>query len=211
MSAWQKEQPLLNSSCQGVPLGGYLNSQNSNSWSYIVRWFPFFPWPNFILLLRYKNMPQERSLQKRVLVPRHLVGRRESPFQFWRPRKQQNPRVQVKAQGRSQETKKRWRRRETLSWGKKTQDRRPKSQRPSSSLQLISLQGKLPTPPNNGPKSQKCSSQPKVSDWTGRKHQSCLESFWENTRSYHSFLWEWGLNLNVFKTPTSYSNVCSCV
>ncbi|CAK6446897.1 unnamed protein product [Pipistrellus nathusii] len=91
--------------------------------------------------------------------------------------KHQSPRPQVKAQGRSHESKRKWKSKETILWGKKTQNRRPKSQRPSSSLQLINLQKKLLVPPQNWAKNPKCPSQPKVSDLTRRKHRSCLESF----------------------------------
>lgn len=129
----------------------------------------FFPGPNFLLFLRYRNKPQERSLQKRVLVPTHLVGRRGRPSQLWRPPKLQSPRPQVKARGRSQDSKKRWRKKQTLCWGKKTQDRLPKSQRPSSSLLLVNLQGKLPSHLSNVLKSPGCPSRPNIRDSTRGK------------------------------------------
>ena len=75
-------------------------------------------------------MPQERSLQKRILVPTHLVGRKERPFWFWRPQRQQSPRAQVKAQERSQESKDRQRKKEALCLGKepKTDAQNPRGQ-----------------------------------------------------------------------------------
>ena len=99
----------------------------------------------------------------------HLMGGRERPPQLWRPQQMRSPRPQVKAQGRSQESKKSWRKKEPLRWGKKTQDRLLKSLRPSSSLLLVNLRKKLPVPPKSGPQNSKYPSQPKIRNSTSRK------------------------------------------
>lgn len=150
-------------------------------------------------------MPQERSLQNRVLAPKHLVGRRERPSQLRSPRKLQSPRPQVKAQGRSQESKKSWRKKGIPHWGRKTQGRLPKSQRPSSSRLLVNLPEKLPTPPNSGPKKPRVPQSTEISDSAGRKPRRSRRAVGPRC----SLLQERGLDLKILRTPTSNSGLCS--
>lgn len=144
MFASHKEKAIPYSLCCSVPFRGSLNFKNRSSLGYVVSSLAHIH--HLFLFLRYKKLPQERSVQERVLVPTQPVGRRERPPQPWRPQELRRPRPQGKAQGGRPESKNRRRKKETLHWAVKTQDRLPRSQRPSSSLLLVNLRKKPPEP-----------------------------------------------------------------
>lgn len=117
MPVCQKAKPSRMLSHCSIPLGGDMMI------SLLRGTLSGFPLDLTLLFLRCKNKLQERSLQKRVLLPAHPVGRRERLYRVWRPQRLWSPRPQAVARRRSQESKKTQRKKKTLRGGKKTQDR----------------------------------------------------------------------------------------
>lgn len=120
MPARQKAKPSLLLSHCSIPLGGDMMI------SVLRGTLSGFPLDLTLLFLRCQNKPQERSLQKRVLLPAHPVGRRERLFRVWRPQRLWSPRPQAVTRRRSQESKKTQRKKKLFAGEKrpKTDDQK---------------------------------------------------------------------------------------